>query len=209
MPDGGRYDGLAAFLDARGDALLRTAGLLGHGDDFPSSNPEIIDPGSPHGQEWARRLVPALRTAAVEVLDPRQSATAVFVDPETDAAVISDPDGRLHAAIPQRLPATSPLAEMILDHPIWIRTQDGILYPAPKDHYFGLSWGYRGTGPGSLAVLANRLLADINAVAADTASGAPGGLVQLMQKKWAEGTVLTCAQLKAARDERPDKNQDG
>lgn len=31
MPDDGRYDDLAAFLDARGDALLRTAVLLAPG----------------------------------------------------------------------------------------------------------------------------------------------------------------------------------
>jgi RNA polymerase sigma-70 factor (sigma-E family) len=31
MPDGGRYDDLAALLDARGDALLRTAVLLAPG----------------------------------------------------------------------------------------------------------------------------------------------------------------------------------
>ena len=31
MPRNGRYDGLAAFLDARGDALLRTAVLLAPG----------------------------------------------------------------------------------------------------------------------------------------------------------------------------------
>jgi RNA polymerase sigma-70 factor (sigma-E family) len=31
MPDGGRYDGLAVFLEARGDALLRTAVLLAPG----------------------------------------------------------------------------------------------------------------------------------------------------------------------------------
>lgn len=44
--------------------------------------------------------------------------------------MIRDGHGDLLAAIPQRLPATSPLAELILDHPIWVRTEDSTLYPA-------------------------------------------------------------------------------
>jgi hypothetical protein len=195
-----RQDNLAA-------ACVRQKIMWDGGRDFPSSNPETIDPHSGHGQEWAQRLVPAPRTAAIEALDSRHLATAVLVDPETDAAVIRDEHGKLHAAIPQRLPATSSLAELILDHPIWVRTQDGTLYPAPKDHYFGLNWGYSGSGPGALAVLADRLLTDINAVAADTINGAPEGLAQLMRKKWPMGTVLTRLQLETARDAPPGTSQ--
>jgi len=43
------------------------------------------------------------------------------------------------AAIPRRLYTESPLAEVILDDPIWVRTQDGKLYPAPKHSYYGIS----------------------------------------------------------------------
>jgi hypothetical protein len=50
-------------------------------------------------------------------------------------------------------------------------------------------------------VLAHRLLSDINA---DTANGAPAGLERLMKRVWPKGTILTRAQLEAARDERPD-----
>ena len=173
------------------------------GSDFPASNPESVASDSAYGHEWAQRLIPAPRTAAIELLDPHQSAAEVLVDPETDAPAIRKHDGSLHAAIPQRLPAVSPLAELILDDPVWVRTEDGTLYPAPKDHYFGLSWGYSGSGPGALAVLADRLLDDINAVAADTVNGAPPGLERLMEHDWPRGTVLTRAQLEEARRDNP------
>lgn len=211
LPESVTRAGWLEILSRRDDlaaGCVRQKMLWDHGDGFPASNPETIDPDSLHGREWAQRLIPAPRTAAIEVLDSRRIATAVFADPETDAAVIRDQHGKLHAAIPQRLPATSPLAELILDHPIWVRTQDGTLYPAPKDHYCGLSWGYNGTGPGALAVLAGRLLSDINAVAASSADAAPAGLWRLMQERWPPGTILTRAQLEAAHDEQPDIGHD-
>jgi hypothetical protein len=85
-----------------------------------------------------------------------------------------------------------------------VRTEDGTLYPAPKDKYYGLSWGsYAGSGQGSLALLISRLLEDINARGADSLAGAPDGLEKLTQMDWPPGTVLTRAQLEAARDGRP------
>jgi hypothetical protein len=54
-----------------------------------------------------------------------------------------------------------------------------------------------------LAVLAARLLTDINAAPADNASDAPEGLHALMQNDWPRGTVLTRAHLEAARDNQP------
>lgn len=42
-----------------------------------------------------------------------------------------------------------------------MRTQDGTLYPAPYNHVRGLSWGYGGGGPTTLAALVYALLADI------------------------------------------------
>jgi hypothetical protein len=182
---------------------VRQKMLWDHGEGFPASNPEVIDPDSPHGQEWAQRLL----LAPIEILGPPDRHRRLS-RPETDAAVIRDQHGKLRAAISQRLPATGPLAELILDHPIWVRTQDGTLYPAPKGHYWGLSWGYNGTGPGALAMLAGRLLSDINAVAASSANGAPAGLWRLMNKRWAPGTILTRAQLEAAHDEQPDTGHD-
>jgi hypothetical protein len=170
--------------------------------DFRFSNPEYIDPTTEYGAEWAARLTPIERTAEFAIID-HDGNGETLADPETGALVVRRPDGSLWATIPQRLPATSPLAEVILDSPIWVRTEDGTLYPAPKNSYWGLSWGYPGSGPGSLALLISRLLDDINAPGADNATGAPAGLEELTQRKWPCGTVLRRAQLEAARDGRP------
>ncbi|MGH3480390.1 MAG: hypothetical protein ACRDQD_26590, partial [Nocardioidaceae bacterium] len=89
------------------------------------------------------------------------------------------------------------MAEITFDRPIWVRTEDGRLYPAPKDSYWGLNWGYPGSGPGSLALLIYRLLDDINARGADHATGASAGLEELTQIDWRPGTVFTRAQLEA------------
>ena len=104
-------------------------------------------------------------------------------------------------AVPQRLPATSPLAAVVLEQPIWIRTADGNLYPAPRDATYGLNWGYPGGGPGALALLIHRLLDDITAQAAEVPSGAPHGLEELTERKWPRGTVLTREQLETARQD--------
>jgi hypothetical protein len=126
-----------------------------------------------------------------------------MVDPLTDAPV-SVLDDEAVTAVPQRLPATSELSAVILEKPIWIRTADGNLYPAPRDATYGLNWGYAGGGPGALAVLIHRLLDDITAQAAEAPSGAPAGLDDLTERKWPHGTVLTREQLEAARDGHPD-----
>jgi len=106
-------------------------------------------------------------------------------------------------AAPQRLAAISPLCELILGNPIWVRTNDGTLYPAPRSATTGLNWGYAGSGHGALALLVIRLLDDITSEPADQASGAPDGLETLMEQKWPAGTVLPRAVLEAARDGRP------
>lgn len=73
-----------------------------------------------------------------------------------------------------------------------------------KDSHWGLSWGYPGSGPGSLALLISpELLDNITARGADNATGAPAGLEKLTQIDWPPGTVFTRAQLEAARDGRP------
>jgi hypothetical protein len=106
------------------------------GDDFPYSNPETVDTGTACGAEWARRLVPSKRTAAFEITDHGDWAdgdAGCLLDPETDAPVtVTATTHELATAIPRRLPASSPLAEIILDQTIWVRTQDGILYPRPS-----------------------------------------------------------------------------
>ncbi|MEO7194341.1 MAG: hypothetical protein ABIZ05_05895 [Pseudonocardiaceae bacterium] len=180
---------------------VRTVEMWNGAADFPFSNPEEIDPASEYGAEWAARLEPIERTAAFELID-FDGQCETLTDPATGAPVIRQSDGVLLAAIPQRLATFSPLAGVILDSPIWVRTEDGTLYPAPKDNYYGLSWGYGGSGPGSLALLIHRLLGEITARGADGATGAPEGLEELTQTEWPPGTVLTRAQLEAARDGR-------
>ncbi|MGH3829385.1 MAG: hypothetical protein ACRDRS_02875 [Pseudonocardiaceae bacterium] len=178
------------------------------GADFPFSNPQQIDPTTEYGAEWAARLEPIERTAAFELID-FDGQYETLTDPETDAPVVRQPGGLLLAAIPQRLPAFSSLAEVILDPPIWVRTEDGMLHPAPRDSYYGLNAGYEGSGPRSLALLISRLLDDITTTArgADSTYDVPDGLGELTQTKWPCGTVFTRAQLEAARDGRP--NTDG
>ncbi len=145
---------------------------------------------------------PFERTAAFELID-FDGQCETLTDPETEAPWSARRTAFLLAAIPQTLGTYSPLSEVILDSPIWVRTEDGTLYPAPKDNYFGLSWGYPGSGPGSSALLILRLLNDINARGADDVAGAPDGLENLTQIDWPRGTVFTRAQLEAARDGRP------
>ncbi|HEX4099559.1 MAG TPA: hypothetical protein VHY21_03320 [Pseudonocardiaceae bacterium] len=191
-----RNDGLAA-------ECVRIVDMWDHHRDFPSSNPEWIDPTTEYGAEWAARLEPVERNAAFATID-RDGRCETLIDPETEALVVREPDGFLLATIPQSVPNFTSLAEVIFDRPIWVRTEDGTLYPAPKDSYWGLNYGYPGgAGPGALALLIYRLLDDINARGADNATGAPAGLEELTQIKWPRGTVFTRAQLEAARDGRP------
>lgn len=200
----------AGWLDvlARTDTLavqcVEEAMKWDGGNPFPYSQSEAIDPdNSQYAAEWAQRLVPSPRTAAFRILDPDFSAVESLSDPATDAPVIRCAGRKLSAAVPQRLPATSPLTEVILDDPIWVRVADGTLYLAPQHSYYGLSWGYCGSGPGSLALLIDRLLSDVNSAPADSVNGAAEGLELLTETDWPRGTVLTRAQLEAARDGRP------
>jgi hypothetical protein len=81
-----------------------------------------------------------------------------------------------------------------------VRTADRTLYPAPNDSYAGLSYGYSGSGPSTLAALVDALLTDITAKGADISADAPDGLIDLMEQDWPSGTVLSREQLEAARD---------
>ncbi|MBG0818359.1 hypothetical protein [Planomonospora sp. ID82291] len=210
LPDDVRRAGwleILARTDALAIACVRQVLRWNGGQDFPFSMIEAIDPATSLGGQWAQRLVPASRSAVFELLDPRQEAADLLFDPVTDAPAIRVKRRRrieLLAAIPQRLPATSPLTELILDEPVWVRTGDGTLYPAPQTSPYGPAWGYRGAGPSTLALLVNRLLDDINAAAPGRLTAAvPKGLLELAQRSWAKGTVLTRAQLEAAQDGRP------
>ncbi|MDT7787220.1 MAG: hypothetical protein QOF58_5639 [Pseudonocardiales bacterium] len=200
----GRTDQLAA--DCVREAVSWDGGKL-----FPHASVEEVDPAGEFGAEWFARLDPVTERRAVyqRLGDGEEDA---FVDPECDAPVVRKRDGTVLVVVPQRLPTTEPLAEVVLDLPIWIRTADGTLYPAPRNHYYGLNWGYGGSGPGALAVLIHRLLHDITAPGVDNLNEAPLGLYELTELKWPRGTVLTRAVLEAARDglpyDRPKRNTD-
>ncbi len=193
---------ILARTDRLAAECVRQAKRWDRGRNFPFSNPEQINPNTEYGAEWAARLEPIERTAAFALIDP-DGSRETLTDPETGAIVVREPNGLLLATISQTLPNFGPLAEIIFDRPIWVRTADGRLYPAPKDSYWGLSWGYPGSGPGSLALLISRLLDNVTARGADNATGAPDGLEELTQIDWPPGTVFTRAQLEAARDGRP------
>jgi hypothetical protein len=181
---------------------VREALAWNGGKDFPFSNPNQVDPTQGPGTEWTKRLQPIERTAAFELMDDTSDGQTL-TDPATDAPALRRADGTLVAAIPQRLPATTPLAELILSEDlVWIRTADGTLYPAPKHATQGLSWGYSGGKPTELAALIDRLLDDITAAAPGNYD-APDGLQQLTHMPWPAGTVLTREQLDAARAGHP------
>jgi hypothetical protein len=172
------------------------------GRDFPFSSPEDIDPTVPAAREWIARLRPTTElTAAFACMDDSDIGKAL-IDPLTDAPVIRRRDGQLLTVVPQRLPATSPLAEVVLGHPVWIRTADGTVYPAPQLRT-GLTWGYGGTGPGVLASLIGHLLDDVNAEAMDYGRDAVRGLERLTELEWPAGVVLDRDLLESARDGRP------
>lgn len=138
------------------------------------------------------------------------------MDPVSGAPVVRKSDGTLTVAVPQRLSGENgKLIEVILDEPIWVRTENGVLQVAPQHYYYGINWGYGGSGPGSLALLIHRLLDDITAPAADTIIGAPDGLDELTQLAWPLEQVLTRETLEAARQGRayrrptPRSKEDG
>ncbi|NAS27380.1 hypothetical protein GT755_37645 [Herbidospora sp. NEAU-GS84] len=161
--------GWAEILD-RADALARDCVLLAtdwdSGRYFPFSTVAVLRPEhSPAADVWRARLQPAEPTAAMSRLS-RHEAHAYFTDPTTGLPALIDRNDELHAAVPQRLYTTAALAEVILsDNQVWIRTDDGILHLAPKQSGCGLSWGYSGSGPTTLAYLIHLLLDDITALA--------------------------------------------
>ncbi|EMD24782.1 hypothetical protein [Amycolatopsis azurea] len=184
------------------------------GADFHYASTETVRPDRRYGAEWAKRLRPASEpTAYHEYLGPQGEP---LVDPVSGAPVVRKSDGTLTVAVPQRLSGENgKLIEVILDEPIWVRTENGVLQVAPQHYYYGINWGYGGSGPGSLALLIHRLLDDITAPAADTIIGAPDGLDELTQLAWPLEQVLTRETLEAARQGRayrrptPRSKEDG
>ncbi|MFC9925853.1 hypothetical protein [Streptomyces sp. NPDC127190] len=161
--------------------------------------------------EWINRLRRVSPTA-IHRLWTRDGATPVgaFVDPVTGSPVVAF-KGRFGSrdrreisylgSAPKRLPAGSVLKEVVLDDPIWVRTTDGVLYPAPSMDAPGLSWGYRGSGPRTLATCVGRLLDDgsAHAVTYGTDRDDEPGLTAYFTLGHKPGTRIPRRRLEAAR----------
>lgn len=151
-------------------------------------------------REWASRLAPAQRTGAHELLvDEPDRVAEWLVDPLTGAAVVRLRDGGLRAAIPDRLPAHTPLAALAFEaDTVWVRVADGAVYPIPGVY---LSYGPDGNY-GPLAVRIEELLDDITSAASEDFYGASQGIEDLAAADWADGTTITRDQLERARSGR-------
>ncbi|MBF6227140.1 hypothetical protein IU470_18770 [Nocardia abscessus] len=172
---------------------------------LPYTAAEYIDPTTDLGAEWADRLRPTSPYAGFGVLydhlgaDEEHTITGYLTDPATDAPVVRLASGNLLAAVPHRLPVSSPLASVTVGSPIWVRLADATVHLAPRRDTPGISWGYCGSGTSTLALLIARLLDDITAPAADQLYGGGAGLENLLQAAWPEGTTFTRTDLDAAR----------
>lgn len=172
-------------------------------------------PTTAAASEWIQRLQPTKPTAIHRVWEREvKEVTGNFTDPATHSPVVTKqgyymfrPTDEIsyHSYTPRQLPAGSAITEVILDNPIWIRTQDGTLYPAPATEGRGLTWGYQGTGPGTLATLIGRLLDDGTSPAltyADDIHTEPN-LEAFLADKYKPGTVLPRDILQRIRQNGP------
>ncbi|MCC3317816.1 MULTISPECIES: hypothetical protein [Nocardia] len=197
---------VAARTDTLAHQSVVQALRYGHTAALPYTSAEYIDPTTGLGAEWAARLEPTSPYAGFEVLyghlEPgdEDTITDYLTDPATDAPALRLASGKLLAAVPHRLPAVSPLAEVTLGTPIWVRLDDGTVHLAPRRDAPGINWGYQGSGTNTLALLIAQLLDDITAPAATQLRGGGAGLERLLQTNWADGTTLTRAELEAARN---------
>jgi hypothetical protein len=220
LPDVIRRAGWSQLMDRRDTLAAKVAHLArmwDAGAEWPAGATAHVQPyRCPTAAEWAARLVPVAgdlpptvleqdlltsvkeRGDTGEVLeDPQTGLPAVYCNRHTRKEYIATP-------VPQRLPTTSALASVTLSvNTVWVRTEDGRLWIAPRHPGHGLNWGYRGAGPTALATLVSRLLKDITAQAVDDPKHMtiPRGLLRLIQGTPQEGsTTYTRQQLEGARD---------
>ncbi|HZF92307.1 hypothetical protein [Streptomyces sp.] len=160
--------------------------------------------------EWINRLRRVRPTAIHRLLaESGEQVVGTFVDPVTGTPVVAF-KGRFRfrggreisylGRAPRRLPAGSVLKEVVLDEPVWVRTSKGVLYPAPCMDAPGLSWGYSGSGPGTLAQCVGRLLDDGAAHAVTYATRAEEPALRvLFQRKHKTGTRISRRELERVR----------
>ncbi|MFE6194827.1 hypothetical protein [Streptomyces sp. NPDC057838] len=163
------------------------------------------------GAEWINRLRPVRPTAIHRLWAEEGDGTVgTFVDPVTGSPVVAFKgrfmfrDGREISYLgraPKRLPTGSVLKELVLDDPIWVRTADGVLYPAPSMEAPGLSWGYSGSGPMTLARCVGRLLDDgaAHAVTYGLPQQREPGLEAFFERKHRAGTRISRRELERIR----------
>lgn len=202
-----RRDVLAAAV---AETVLRWDG----GKAWPVGEPAVFDPAScPAAAEWTARLRPApagqpptvLERHLLENVKSVDHGELLYDDASGCAAVRrTDHLGEVtvYACVPQRISTLAPLSEVTLSgDTVWIRTSDGGLWLAPSLPGRGLSWGYSGNGPHTLAALLDRLLDDITGPPISTYhDDPPPGLESLMEATPQEGTTTyNRAQLLAAR----------
>ncbi|CAL9418672.1 hypothetical protein SUDANB105_01798 [Streptomyces sp. enrichment culture] len=166
------------------------------------------------GAEWINRLRRVPPTAIHRLLAASgDHVVGTFVDPVTGTPVVAfrgrfrfggDREISYMGRAPRRLPAGSVIKEVVLDDPIWVRTGKGVLYPAPSMAAPGLSWGYRGSGPGTLAQCVGRLLDDgaAHAVTYGTQTPEEPELEAFFQLKHETGTRISRRELERVRASR-------
>lgn len=160
-----------------------------------------VDVCGPVSGEWVGRLEPVTRhTGAHELLvDEPERVAQHLVDPLTGVAVVRLRYGVVRTAIPDRLPACTPLAALEFEATaVWVRVADGAVYPMPGEY---LSYGPHGNC-GPLAVRIEELLDDITAAASGKYYGASPGIKDVAATDWVDGTIVTRSQLERARSGR-------
>jgi hypothetical protein len=221
-PEEIRRGAWAQILDRRDELsveVVRLATLWDGGEDWQAGSTAQIRPkaGGP-AAEWAARLVPAPTderpTAFERALMPPVEHGAVngglLQDPETEMPAVyfykGTSDEYIATKVPMHIPTTEPLDSVVLsDDVVWIVTRDKKLWIAPEHPGLGLNWGYRGSGPYTLAKLLEVLLDEIISPAVDSFQPPPRpGLRRLLENTPQHGTTTyTREQLAKARDEPP------
>jgi hypothetical protein len=227
LPEEIRRGGWAQIL-ARRDELsaevVRLTRMWDGGRDWQGGVTTQIRPnaGGP-AAEWAARLVPAPTdeppTAFERALLPSVERWAaddgLLQDPETEMPAVYFHKGRrdeyIATKVPMHIPTTMPLDSVILSGAtVWIVTKDKKLWIAPERPGLGLSWGYRGSGPHTLARLLELLLDDIISPGVDGWHPPPlPGLLRLIANTPQRGTTTyTREQLEKAGNEPPEPGEE-
>ncbi|MFX4293584.1 hypothetical protein [Streptomyces bohaiensis] len=163
---------------------------------------------SPAQREWLARLSAVEPTTAHRAAGQR--VVGALMDPVVGCPVTSR-EGRSLSELdhfgyaPRRLPAGTTIQEVILDGPVWVRDQNGTLWPAPSMDAPGVSWGHSGSGPRALATLIGRLLDDGGTHALTYGSGKLWGvepqLEEFFELPHKRGTRLPRRLLETVRSE--------